>query len=237
MAGAFEPFRGPRGTIPPDWTGRLQPQVPASPAAGDYNLNAPEVHRIRIPLDNAQVRAKYEITGNCLWVVQSSSPAANCVIHLNRDQSDGIPLSAGLALRTPPFSKVYIQNTAQAGAWIELIHFIADFEFSIVNPVSLVTTVTLAKATAGDHGNATMAAGVQQTIIAASATRRRAYVTNEGPYPVRMGYLAGAALTNTVGYWLDVGDTLEFFATDGITARSLSTSPGNTFLSWITESD
>lgn len=238
MAGAFEPFRGPRGTIPPDWTGRLNPQTPASPAAGDFNLNAPEVRRIRIPLDNAQVAAKYEITGNCIWVVQASSPAANCIIRLNRDTSDGIPLSAGLAMRTPNFSKVYIENTAQPGAWIELIHFLAEFDFQIVNPGSLVATVTLAKATTGEQGTATIVAGAASTtLLAADATRRRVTVVCEGPYPVRVGYASGTALSDTVGLYLDVGETHDFLATDAVEVRAPSTNPADTFVSWIREND
>lgn len=228
---------GGPGSIPKNWSGFVPAQRPAQPSPGAFNLDAPDVRVIRIPLDAANVRRELNITGNCIWAVRASSPSAVMTLHFNQHEADGVPVNQGLAFRTPPFQRIYLENSAQAGQWIDLVYFVSQFDFFVVNPGSIVSTVSVAKPTTGANAQFSIAAATTTAVLAADATRQAAIIKNEGTVPVRVAFNTATAISDTVGILLQPGESITLEGTLGINVRNLTGAGANATINLITIND
>lgn len=194
---------------------------------------------LRVPLDVANVAPgkRITITGNLLWAVNASSPSANARIRFNHPDGDGLPVTEGFAMRTPNFQEIWIENAAQPGEFLELVYFISYFDFFVVNPGSVTSTVTLAKANNGANARFALVAGVNTTVLAADATRRLFVLKNEGPHPCRVGWDAATVVSDTVGILLNVGESIALEGTDAVIARNLTGAPADTIINLVTVLD
>lgn len=212
------------GALPPSWTGTTPAQRPATPAAGDFNLDAPDVRRIRIPLDAAAVTPGREIpmTGNFLWAVRASSPSAEVIARVNHPWGDGIPVSEGLMVRTPNYQRVYFEHTAQAGEWIEILYFVSGIDFAVANPGAIVSTISVAKPTGGENTTLALVADTNTQVVAADATRRAVIIANEGAANVRVAWNPSTTpLSATVGVLLAPGASITIEGTKRVDARAI----------------
>lgn len=208
-------------TLPKTWTGRLGPQVPAQPAAGDFGANANQLYVLRIPLDVAQSYKRYAAAGNCLYVIDASSPTALAYVRITTDGAE-LPLRQGFAARLPAFKDLSVRNTAQAGQWIDVLYYVASFDFFVLNPGAQISTVDLTKATSGENINGTIPAGfagIVVPVVIADSNRRRTILSNDGPGRIRVGWHVPPATTSisaTVGQLIPPGASITLEGTGGI---------------------
>ena len=114
----------------------------------------------RINLTNARSDELYEVSGNVLSILDSSSPGVTIQIKLNETRTDPIVIRPGDRIEGI-FIRFYLTNTAQSGAWVDLIvgadnRIIKEQKFDLPQPI---TTAAGAMA------------GVSYTLAAAEAAR------------------------------------------------------------------
>jgi hypothetical protein len=152
-----------------------------------------------------------------LWVVNASSPTALARITINR-VGDGIPVSLGFAMRTPPFNRIFVSNTAQAAQFLEVVYFRSQFDFFVVNPSIASPTISVAKPTSGANARIALAPGVNSALVNADATRRAVIVKNEGPDQVRVAWNATPP-TDSLGIPLAAGESITLEGTPELDGR------------------
>lgn len=82
----------------------------------------------RIPLDNANDNELVAVAGKTIYVQDSSGETALATIKLNRDRAGDLALAKGVLIESV-FRSIYLTNTAQAGAWLDVV-FGRDFRMS-----------------------------------------------------------------------------------------------------------
>ena len=75
---------------------------------------------LRIDLSTARIDESYGITGEYLYVEESSSAAALAKIKLNRNTNDALDLEKGVKIETV-FIEVFITNDELQDEWIDLV--------------------------------------------------------------------------------------------------------------------
>ena len=83
--------------------------------------------RRRIYLDTARILERWGISGEFLYVEQSSSSSANIQLMLNRNTNDPLDLVAGVKIKTL-FTQLFLTHNAQPGEWIDILIGI-NFEY------------------------------------------------------------------------------------------------------------
>ena len=93
------------------WNKRLADQV---------NRGWDNYKHIHIDLSTARIDEPVRITGEFLYVEESSGAAALAKIKLNRNTNDALDLEKGVEIDTV-FIEVYITNEALEDEWIDLV--------------------------------------------------------------------------------------------------------------------
>ena len=75
---------------------------------------------LHIDLSTARIDEPFRITGEYLYVEESSSAAAVAKIKLNRNTNDALDLEKEVKIETV-FTEVYITNEALDGEWLDLV--------------------------------------------------------------------------------------------------------------------
>lgn len=198
---------------------RIYPQTFPGEAQPEYGIRASTVKIWTIYLDNARtVPEKKELGGNVLWVVGASGLGAVATIYLGDEQiaGDGFQVSEGFFLGGLAFSRVFVENTAQAGEYLTVLTAVDDSrEVRISNPGTLYNEIDLVKASVLDSAaDVTLGAAATTQILAANNARRAAIIAN----------LAGNSNT------MRIGDS------NAAAARGIPLAPGESITIESTES-
>lgn len=100
------------------WNKRLADQV---------NRGWDNYKHVHIDLSTARIDEPVRITGEFLYVEESSGAAAVAKIKLNRNTNDALDLEKGVEIKTV-FIEVYITNEALEDEWLDLVIGI-NFEY------------------------------------------------------------------------------------------------------------
>lgn len=165
-----------QGNIPPSWTGRGLPPVPGAPTIPDLGRDSPPGYTHVLDLSVERSNVMLPLTGSALWVVKASSTVATATISINRPNEGSIPIGQGFGFRGLPYSRLYIDNPAQAGESLTLFAVREMGGFGFLNPAVSVTTFNPAKPTSVTNiGPITVPTGYSSTLIlSANANRRHA---------------------------------------------------------------
>lgn len=180
--------------------GRIFPVSYEGSSPQQFGGDANRIAVIRILLDTAVTRKRVNIGGTFLWALRASSLSASMQVSLYEMESDpGLTIGQGMAIRGVPYHAIWITNTAQAGAWIELAYAreqVSDIQ--IENLASSFTSVTIqANGTVSDVADVTVS-NVAIQLLPADPNRRAAYITNSSANAMRVGAQATVATNRGV---------------------------------------
>lgn len=171
-----------------------------------FATGQPRIGTRKILLDNANsAGAPLEIvmTGNVFWVIDASATGTLANVRFNDQTSESIPIGKGFALAPFSFNRIYLDNTAQAGAYIVILYaVIPNLTAALVNPLLSAGAVTLTgnvngvverPGTLADVADVAVANGVAGQVVAANTKNRRIILCNTGANPMRVGAAPAAA--------------------------------------------
>lgn len=92
------------------------------PAVPELGRRAPRVGILTLDLSSARDLERIDIGGTALWAIDADSVGTLATVRLNDQFSGGIPVYKGFSIRGVPFSRLYVSNTAQAGATMTLLY-------------------------------------------------------------------------------------------------------------------
>jgi len=158
---------------------RYYPIDPVTGALPEFGIDANSLKTITIDLTDARTMQQYEIGGNVLWAIASSSASATMQIRLNDQLRDPIPVSIGLFIKGVRFSRIFITNTAQAGESITILYCTEEFNNIVIeNPSGAVATVNMSKSNTLQTADDVAVGAGATLVLAANANRRSALIGN-----------------------------------------------------------
>lgn len=181
-------------------------------------LTPPRVGRFVLDLSTARDRVRIKIAGTFLWACDGSSSSASAQIAFKEDNADpGVTFRNGTQVSGAEYAEIYVTNTAQAGATLTLIYLVeerGDGAFRVSNPGANNSTVLVQpNATLSTVADVAVAAAAT-SILAADTTRRAAYITNSGAFPMRVGdsnVAANRGVNVAVGASITITSTAQIF--------------------------
>ena len=184
------------------------------PKFGD---DANAIRIINVPLDNALVGKRLDVTGTFLWVVAASSKTATADVAIQEQIQDTIPFKEGFFVSGLRFAQIYITCSAQPGEYLTLMFGReTGAGIKIQNPASQMTDVSIIKATGLDtYVDIPLVAGVATNIHVANPLRHEVIIknlsTNLGV--IRIG---GLGVAVNAGIELMPGESITMQTTESI---------------------
>jgi hypothetical protein len=86
---------------------------------------------ITLDLTNARADAEFQVSGNTLWIPNSTNATDLISVKFDNNLDDAIPLLKGNSLQGVPFRKLFITHSAIAAAILTLVVFNTDPRFPL----------------------------------------------------------------------------------------------------------
>lgn len=194
------------------------------------------VRKIRFDLSAARSNEEINLTGNVFWVIAASALGELAQVSFNEVFSggDALPVGQGLYISGIKFSKIYLTNTAQAGAYIDVVYTVTGSqELTINNPLDDAAAnviVDAGEAIASGAFISTAAAAV--TLISAANTNRKRITVSSLSTNTANIQIGPITIGAANGYILEPGDS---FTLDTEAALYYYTATAAQTLSFIEE--
>ena len=201
------------------------PREPETPSlegiAPPFASRANATRRLRIALDSAAVNREMPATGTWLYVVEASSRAALARVEFNEQRGDKFPIREGLFLSGLEFNVLWIENTAQAGEWLDILFGVeTQGNVRIVNPTSAISSFELTKGTTFVTPLNASVGVAAASVLAAFAGRREALLQSDAGNAGIIYVGHDATVGPGRGLRLDPGQSLVLSTSDDIFAEA-----------------
>lgn len=181
---------------------------------------ATELRAFTIDLSVARTEAPLvlNLSGNWLYCRQATPSTAQATIQFNTQRGDGIPFGLGFLVKGLPFTRLYLTNSAQAGATLTLFYS-DDSRMEIINPSAEIQQVGVVKADTVVHGAQTVGVAAVSVIAANPLRQRVTLQADDGNAGIIWVGGSGVTVANSIGF-LQAGDSITLQNTTQIYAIS-----------------
>ena len=186
-----------------------------------FGEEAPNIYSRVIDLSTAKNDFLIETgASNFIWIRDATDNNANLDIKFNTQRHTGLNFTKGMLVKITPFSKIYIDNTAQAGKTITIIFGLQSPNFLIENPAGSFTSITgevsiTSPATFPTTADVTCGTGALTSLKAVNTSRKEIFITNtHASATVRIGDASTGASRGVplyAGQTLVIENTAQFY--------------------------
>lgn len=185
--------------------GRVTPFDTPANAPLQYGHLSPSPKNYRIDLATARDGIEIKMGGSFFWIYNGSGVDAEADIQFNNERSDAFTCKWGFAIEGLKFNGIFVTNSAQAGAYLDIM--VCDLPLGSLNPINTASTTTISGTVAVDIQDTDVqvnqaadnlvtvadvtvtAAAAAASILAANAKRYSAIITSlsSNTQEVRLG--------------------------------------------------